>query len=88
MATNADRAKQLAMDLEVQENALLVLCGNSDGTQDEARTIREYILKSKIAGNQDEISVVIVTSKYHSYRAKKIFEKALNQIKGFNASRY
>ena len=54
---------------------VIVLDGNSRSTQDEALTIREYI-----RNNREIESIILVTSKFHSGRAKKIFEKALSVL--------
>lgn len=68
-------SKMAAIDLGIPEEDVLILEGNSRSTQDEALTIREYI------GNNREIeSIILVTSKYHSGRAKKIFKKALSVL--------
>jgi uncharacterized SAM-binding protein YcdF (DUF218 family) len=52
-----------------------VLPGDALSTQDEAIQVREY-LKSE----PDIDSLIIVTSKSHSGRAKKIFVKAMSSI--------
>lgn len=68
-------SKMAAIDLGIPGEDVLILEGNSRSTQDEALTIREYI------GNNREIeSIILVTSKYHSGRAKKIFKKALSVL--------
>lgn len=68
-------SKMAAIDLGIPEEDILILEGNSRSTQDEALTIREYI------GNNREIeSIILVTSKYHSGRAKKIFKKVLSVL--------
>lgn len=68
-------SKMAAIDLGIPEEDVLILEGNSRSTQDEALTIREYIR------NNGEIeSIILVTSKYHSGRAKKIFKKALSVL--------
>ncbi len=72
---NALLSKMAIIDLGIPEEDVLILEGNSRSTQDEALTIREYIR------NKREIeSIILVTSKYHSGRAKKIFKKALNVL--------
>ena len=72
---NALLSKMAVIELGIPEEDVIVLDGNSRSTQDEALTIREYI------GNNREIeSIILVTSKFHSGRAKKIFEKALSVL--------
>lgn len=68
-------SKMAATDLEIPEEDVLILEGNSRSTQDEALTIREYIMN-----NREIESIILVTSKYHSGRAKKIFKKALSVL--------
>jgi len=68
-------SKMAAIDLGIPEEDVLILEGNSRSTQDEALTIREYI-----RNNREIESIILVTSKYHSGRAKKIFKKALSVL--------
>jgi len=68
-------SKMAAMDLEIPEEDIIVLDGNSRSTQDEAMTFREYIKK-----NEEIDSILIVTTKFHSRRAKQIFVKALSSL--------
>ncbi|MBA7585743.1 hypothetical protein ES708_27731 [subsurface metagenome] len=68
-------SKMAATDLGILEEDVLILESNSRSTQDEALTIREYI-----RNNREIESIILVTSKYHSCRAKKIFKKALNVL--------
>ena len=68
-------SKMAAIDMGIPEEDIIVLDGNSRSTQDEAMTFREYIKK-----NKEIDSIIIVTSKFHSRRAKKIFKKALSVL--------
>ena len=68
-------SKMAAIDLGIPEEDVLILEGNSRSTQDEALTIREYI-----RNNREIESIILVTSKYHSRRAKQIFKKALSVL--------
>jgi uncharacterized SAM-binding protein YcdF (DUF218 family) len=68
-------SKMAATDLGIPEEDVLILEGNSRSTQDEALTIREYI-----RNNREIESIILVTSKYHSRRAKQIFKKALSVL--------
>jgi len=61
--------------LGVADENRIILEGNAKSTQDEALTIREYI-----RNNREISSIIIVTSKYHSGRAKKIFRKTLSSL--------
>ena len=72
---NAQLSKMAAIDLGVPEENILILEGNAKNTQDEALIIREYI-----RNNRAIESIILVTSKYHSGRSKKIFRKALSGL--------
>ena len=72
---NALLSKMAVIDLGIPEEDVLILEGNSRSTQVEALTIREYI-----RNNREIESIILVTSKFHSGRAKKIFEKALSVL--------
>ena len=72
---DTDIAKDVAVQLEVPEEKITVLPGDALSTQDEAIQVREYLK------NEPDIdSLIIVTSKSHSGRAKKIFVKAMSSI--------
>jgi uncharacterized SAM-binding protein YcdF (DUF218 family) len=72
---DTDIAREVAMQLGVPEEKITVLPGDALSTQDEAIAVREYLK------NEPDIdSLIIVTSKSHSGRAKKIFVKAMSSI--------
>ena len=72
---DAQLSKMAAIDLGVPEENILILEGSAKSTQDEALIIREYI-----RNNRAIESIILVTSKYHSGRSKKIFRKALSGL--------
>jgi Uncharacterized conserved protein len=72
---DTDIAREVAVQLGVPEERIIVLPGDALSTQDEAIQVREYL---KIEPYID--SLIIVTSKSHSGRAKKIFVKAMKYI--------
>ena len=72
---DAQLSKMVAIDLGVPEENILILEGNAKSTQDEALIIREYI-----RNNRAIESIILVTSKYHSGRSKRIFRKALSGL--------
>ncbi|MCF8019100.1 MAG: YdcF family protein [Vallitaleaceae bacterium] len=72
---NAQLSKSAANLLGIQDEDALILDGDAKSTQDEAIVIKEY-LKDK----ENIDSIILVTSKYHSARAKKIFVKALDGL--------
>ncbi len=72
---DTDITREVAVQLGVPEEKITVLPGDALSTQDEAIALREY-LKSE----PDIDSLIIVTSKSHSGRAKKIFVKAMGSL--------
>lgn len=72
---DAQLAHMAASLLGVPEEDLLILPGQTKSTQDEALVIREYLRE-----NEEINSIILVTSKYHSARSKKIFTKAFDDL--------
>jgi uncharacterized SAM-binding protein YcdF (DUF218 family) len=72
---DTDIAREVAVQLGVPAEKITVLPGDALSTQDEVIQVREY-LKSE----PDIDSLIIVTSKSHSERAKKIFVKAMSSL--------
>ena len=72
---NAQLSKSAANSLGVQDKDILVLDGNAKSTQDEAIIVKNYL-----KDNENIDSMILVTSKYHSKRSKKIFVKALEAL--------
>jgi uncharacterized SAM-binding protein YcdF (DUF218 family) len=72
---DSDIAREVAVQLGVPAEKITVLPGDALSTQDEVIQVREY-LKSE----PDIDSLIIVTSKSHSERAKKIFVKAMSSL--------
>ncbi|MEN6327027.1 MAG: YdcF family protein [Syntrophomonas sp.] len=72
---DAEIAKMVAVQLGVPQENIIILSGDALSTQDEARRVRNYL-----RDNKDIDSMIIVTSKYHSGRAKKIFVKAMSSL--------
>lgn len=66
---NLDVARQLG----VQEEDVVILDEGSDSTYDEAVAMRGYLEET------GEDSMILVTSKYHSARSKKTFERVLGE---------
>ena len=72
---DSEIASEVAVQLGVPAVKVTTLPGDALSTQDEAVQVREY-LKSR----KDIDSLIIVTSKSHSGRAKKIFVKAVGSM--------
>lgn len=69
---DAELSKQILTELDVPEEDMTVLPGDAESTKDEALAVKRYI------ENHPEIdTIIITTSKYHSFRSKQIFKKAL-----------
>ena len=73
--TTVDLNKEVAVSLGVPEEHVHILPGSAYSTNDEAIIFREYL-----SHNTDINSIALVTSKYHSCRAKLIFERALRHL--------
>jgi len=72
---DSELMKMVAVQLGVPEDDVIILPGDALSTQDEARHVRDYLIE-----HGDIDSIIIVTSKYHSGRAKKIFEKTFESL--------
>ena len=72
---DTDVAREVAVQLGVPIEKVTTLPGDALSTQDEAISVRKYLKE-----RQDIDAVIIVTSKYHSGRAKRIFEKAISSL--------
>lgn len=65
----------IAIKMGVPEEDIIIIEGNTDSTQDKAIRVRDYLRE-----NLNISSLILVTSKSHSFRATKIFEKAFNKL--------
>jgi uncharacterized SAM-binding protein YcdF (DUF218 family) len=72
---DAQVAVMAAIELDVPADNLEIIPGEAKSTQDEALILRDYL-----SDKEDIESIILVTSKYHSSRSKKIFTKALNGL--------
>lgn len=72
---NTDLAREVAVQLGVPPEKITVLPGDARSTQEEAIRVRKYL---RDEGGID--SLILVTSRTHSGRSKKIFVKALSSI--------
>lgn len=72
---DAELSKMAAVLLGVPDKGIIILQGDAKSTQDEAIIVREY-LRDK----EDIESIILVTSKCHSGRAKRVFTKALDTL--------
>lgn len=72
---NTERAMEIALQMGVDEDAIIILPGAAESTQDEAVAVREYL-----RDHEDIDSIIVTTSRYHSGRSKKIFTKAMKGL--------
>lgn len=71
----AERSKDILVDLGVNKKDIVILPGDTQNTKDEAFAVRKYVdIKSNKVG-----SIILVTSKYHSFRSKLIFQQVFNK---------
>lgn len=70
---HVDLNYQVAVELGIPPQDIVILPGRADSTLDEAIIIKEYLLE------EDLHSLYLVTSRYHSTRSKKIFEHILGE---------
>lgn len=75
IADSASNSKLILQKFAVNLNDIVILPGEAKSTKDEAEAIYEFINKA----NKID-SIVIVTSKYHSFRAKLIFKKIFKHL--------
>lgn len=75
---DADKSKNIAVQLGIPDSVIVILPGAANSTFDEAKIVREYI------DNNNMKSIILVTSSYHIRRASMIFNyelsKSENQI--------
>ena len=71
----AQKNKKAALNLGILEQNISILEGDAESTQDEA-----VILRGFLRNNKEINSMIIVTSRYHSKRAKAIFTKAMSYL--------
>lgn len=69
---DADISKEVLMDLGVAEEDITILPGDAESTKDEATVIASYVKE-----HPELDTILLTTSKFHSYRAQLIFNKAL-----------
>ncbi|MEW5921535.1 MAG: YdcF family protein [Bacillota bacterium] len=68
-----DINRDIALQLGVPKQHIVILEGRADSTRDEALAVRSYLQAHEL------YSLLLVTSRYHSLRAKKTFEQVLGK---------
>ena len=71
----AELSKNLLVELGISEEDVTILPGNAQSTKDEALDIADYIKK-----HPEIDTMILVTSEFHSFRSKQIFNKALKDL--------
>lgn len=72
---DAQISKNVAVSLGIPAKDIVILEAEAKSTQDEALAVKTFLEKTPSVN-----TMILVTSKYHSYRAKKIFKKALKPL--------
>ncbi|HBQ26303.1 MAG TPA: hypothetical protein DD791_07915 [Syntrophomonas sp.] len=73
---DAELAAMVGVQLEVAEEAFVILPGDARSTQDEALIVTQYLKEQQLKVDK----VLLVSSKYHSRRSAKIFRWALRGL--------
>ncbi len=68
---NVDINSDIARQLGVPQERIIILDERADSTRDEALAVRDYLQANNLN------SLLLVTSRFHSMRAKKTFEQVL-----------
>lgn len=68
-------SKDIAIEIGVLDEDIILLDGDAKSTKDEAIALRDYLREEKSIS-----SISLVTSKYHSRRAKKTFARVLEDL--------
>lgn len=72
---SAEISQDILLESEIPKEAITILPGDAESTKDEAIVVANHL--------NDDTSVqdlVLVTSKYHSFRSKQIFQNALEGL--------
>ncbi len=72
---DTENSKNVLVESGVVEDDIRILPGDAQSTKDEALAIADY-LEDRL----DMDTIILVTSKFHSQRAKVIFNKALEDL--------
>ncbi len=73
---DAELAAMVGVQLEVPEEAFIILPGDARSTQDEALIVTQYLKEQQVKVHK----VLLVSSKYHSKRSALIFRWALADL--------
>jgi uncharacterized SAM-binding protein YcdF (DUF218 family) len=73
---DAELAAMVGVQLEVPEEAFIILPGDARSTQDEALIVTQYLKEQQLKVDK----VLLVSSKFHSKRSAKIFRWALADL--------
>lgn len=70
---DADLAKSVGVQMGVPAAAFIILPGDAQSTQDEARQIKKYL-----AAHSEIDSIIVTSSRFHTRRAALVFARTLN----------
>lgn len=72
---HTSNSKMVLLNLNIKLDDIIIIPGDAKSTKDEALTIYNYVRRV-----QEIDTIVIVTSKYHSFRSKIIFKKVFKNL--------
>ena len=75
----AEAVREIAIQMQVPEDDVVIVPAKTENTQDEALAVRGY-LEAEAEKGAEINSILLVTSRSHSYRSGLIFELALSQL--------
>lgn len=75
LISNSEQARNIAIELGIPKDSIVLLPGSATSTQMEALVVREYIKQ-----NPEIDTLIIVSSPSHTRRAGMIFQKALEKV--------
>ncbi|MCK5848206.1 MAG: YdcF family protein [Caldisericia bacterium] len=79
--TDSDLVKSALLQLNIPIENISILPGKTLSTQDEAITLAEHFISQNDAGVPLPKQILVVTSKFHSGRSDRIFEKVFSKYK-------
>ncbi|WP_158438302.1 YdcF family protein [Natranaerobius thermophilus] len=77
LPSSAEINKQAAMQMGIDDDQINIIPGKVDSTQQEAGKVAQYL--SSNYHSEEDLKVILVTSRYHSKRAKLILQTELKE---------
>ncbi len=80
LPTNVDINREAATQMGVKQEDITIVPGKVDSTREEAQKLSQYLSDRYNNSELENKSIILVTSRFHSQRAKYIFSEELNKI--------